>query len=301
MLRVFDCFVYCGEADILEWRLTELADVADVFVIVESSRGFSGEPKPLTFLAQTERFRPWLGRIRYVVVEDMPANRVGTRGMFDRENLQRRRILDGLTDATATDLVMVSDVDEIPRADVVARYRRWYEDKHPAPTNPLTTRAFPMAAHSYWLDLRVKDWEPWWGTRITTAAMVRKLGPQAVRLARPIAEGGRTRPVEFDGPFAGWHFSSFGGPAAMADKLRLWSHCEPHYARFAEPEHLARCMAEGRDWDEVRNVPMRWTPITAGSVPRAVWADLGRWCGHIGQPNAAVFPGSERAPIPATT
>ena len=45
-LQVYDCFLFYDEFDILEIRLNILNDVVDYFVLVESSRTFSGNKKP---------------------------------------------------------------------------------------------------------------------------------------------------------------------------------------------------------------------------------------------------------------
>jgi SAM-dependent methyltransferase len=141
MRKVFDCFTYNGEDDILAARLHELSGVVDFFVIVEADCTFSGEPKALTFDADDVRFAPFAARLRYVVVHDMPGDDAGSAvapvlpaqkdwlrakpqtGHWVREKFQRNQVMRGLADSHPNDLVMVSDVDEIPRADVVRLMR----------------------------------------------------------------------------------------------------------------------------------------------------------------------------------
>ena len=139
--KVFDCFTYNGEDDILAARLNELSAVVDFFVIVEADCTFNGEPKSLTFDAGDMRFAPFAARLRYIVVHDMPEDEVaavsGTvqssqqdwlldkpqTGHWVREKFQRNQVMRGIADADSNDLVMISDVDEIPRADVVCMMR----------------------------------------------------------------------------------------------------------------------------------------------------------------------------------
>jgi hypothetical protein len=45
-MRVFDCILFNQEHDMLECRLWELGDAVDMFIIVESSTTFMGQPKP---------------------------------------------------------------------------------------------------------------------------------------------------------------------------------------------------------------------------------------------------------------
>jgi beta-1,4-mannosyl-glycoprotein beta-1,4-N-acetylglucosaminyltransferase len=44
MPRIFDCFTFFNELDLLEIRLHELAPVVDRFVIAESPVTFTGRP-----------------------------------------------------------------------------------------------------------------------------------------------------------------------------------------------------------------------------------------------------------------
>ena len=48
-MKVYDCFLFFNELDLLEIRLNELNDVVDKFVIVESTESFSKKKKPLYF------------------------------------------------------------------------------------------------------------------------------------------------------------------------------------------------------------------------------------------------------------
>ncbi|MBY0430568.1 MAG: N-acetylglucosaminyltransferase, partial [Rhodospirillales bacterium] len=115
-MRVFDCFSFFNEFDVLEIRLHELQGVVDRFVLVEADRTHAGQPKPLYFHENRQRFAAFLDRIEHVVVRDMPEGDDPWR----RERFQRDCITRGLGGAGPDDLVMVSDVDEIPRAAFVS-------------------------------------------------------------------------------------------------------------------------------------------------------------------------------------
>jgi beta-1,4-mannosyl-glycoprotein beta-1,4-N-acetylglucosaminyltransferase len=131
-VRVFDCFCFFNELDLLEIRLTELDPVVDVFVIVECTRTWKNVEKPLTFQANAARFDRWRDRIRYVVQEEItdlsPADRLhrSKRPESDarrREWFQRDRIGAGLTGTEPNDLIMVSDLDEIPRREIIRKIK----------------------------------------------------------------------------------------------------------------------------------------------------------------------------------
>lgn len=116
--RVYDCFVFFNELDILEIRLNTLDKLVDTFVLVESTHTFTGQEKPLVYAENKDRFKRFNDRIVHVVVDDMPALAEST---FVREAHQRSAIGRGLADARPRDIVIVSDVDEIPKPELLER------------------------------------------------------------------------------------------------------------------------------------------------------------------------------------
>ena len=118
--RVFDCCLYHGEIEVLTIRLHELSDVVDVFVIVEGNQAYSGTPREISFNPLDPRVSEFAFKIRHIVVRDMPE----TDDRRIREKWQRDAILRGAPDAAATDLLVLSDVDEIPRAAILAEMAR---------------------------------------------------------------------------------------------------------------------------------------------------------------------------------
>ena len=121
MTRVYDCFLFDSELDLLEHRLKELATVVDYFVIVEAATTFSGRSKPLVLKENLDRFRWCRQKIRRVEVAPLLGD--GPEAAWEREAQQRAGILAGLRDARPDDLVMISDLDELPGREIVARMR----------------------------------------------------------------------------------------------------------------------------------------------------------------------------------
>jgi 2-polyprenyl-3-methyl-5-hydroxy-6-metoxy-1,4-benzoquinol methylase/glycosyltransferase involved in cell wall biosynthesis len=119
MSKVFDCFLYCDEADTLEIRLNELDPVVDRFVLCEATRSFSNQPKPLHFQQQRDRFARFLPRITHLVVDGFPPELSSPREL---RHYQRNALARGLVDCSPDDIVIVSDVGEIPRAEVVRSF-----------------------------------------------------------------------------------------------------------------------------------------------------------------------------------
>ena len=114
---VVDVFPFFREFDLLELRLAVLDSIVDRFVIVEGTRTFSGQPKPLWFVEHRDRYAKWLPKIRHVVVDDWP----DSRDPWLYENHQRNAGARGLGDLPDDTQLIVSDLDEIPNPDALAR------------------------------------------------------------------------------------------------------------------------------------------------------------------------------------
>lgn len=117
--KVYDVFLYSIELDLLEIRLHELWDVVDTFVIIEATRSFSGDLRhdmtPLSSLLASPQARlSWAGaKIKYALVDDLSPS---PKDPFDNERHLRQRmdLLLSSAGVRPNDIVLMSDLDEIP-------------------------------------------------------------------------------------------------------------------------------------------------------------------------------------------
>ena len=93
----------------------------DWFVIEEASVTFSGEPKRMIFAENRHLFKEFEDKIRYVAVEDSPMEGVTT---HERDKYQKNQLIRALTDCKAEDIIIFSDVDEIPKPETGTYHRR---------------------------------------------------------------------------------------------------------------------------------------------------------------------------------
>ncbi len=114
---VYDCIPFFNEIDILKLRLNILDPLVDRFVIEEATVTFSGEPKELCFEKNRELFREFLPKIEYIVVDDSPPD-IAT---HLRDKYQKNALVRGLEKASDRDVILLSDVDEIPNPKVLSR------------------------------------------------------------------------------------------------------------------------------------------------------------------------------------
>ncbi len=125
-MKIFDCFMYFDEEIILDLRLNILNKYVDYFVIVESIFTHRGEKRKLKF--DYKKFEKFKNKIIYLISDLEPDN---IQNIFEneseeeksnkyiinailRENKQRNFIANGLKEAEEDDIILISDVDEIP-------------------------------------------------------------------------------------------------------------------------------------------------------------------------------------------
>ena len=128
-MKIFDCFMYFDEEIILDLRLNMLNPYVDYFVIVESIYTHKGDNRKLQF--NSEKFKKFKKKIIYLVFDEEPKeieqvqstdhegekSRKFILNAAYRENKQRDFISKGLSDAQDEDLILISDVDEIPNLE----------------------------------------------------------------------------------------------------------------------------------------------------------------------------------------
>ncbi len=128
-MNIYDCFMYFDEDLLLDIRLNSLDKFVKKFVITEATYTHNGKKKKLNF--DINKFQKFKDKITYIIVENQPQNVLKiddtdtkekegeklilngmARDYFQRENLSR-----GLNNVTDEDLILISDLDEIPNLE----------------------------------------------------------------------------------------------------------------------------------------------------------------------------------------
>ncbi len=119
--------MYFDEDLVLDLRLNLLDKFVDHFVIVESKFTHKGEIRSLKF--DINKFKKFKNKIIYKIFEEEPKNieiinekddhsLTSKKNIFNagkRENGQRNYLMSGLNNADDNDIILISDVDEIPK------------------------------------------------------------------------------------------------------------------------------------------------------------------------------------------
>ena len=128
-MNIYDCFMYFDEDLLLDLRLNTLDKFVKKFIITEATYTHNGSKKKLKF--DLNKFRKFKDKIIYIVIDKKPENilelvegetkelrgeKLILNGMA-RDYFQRESLAKGLVEAAEDDLILVSDLDEIPNLD----------------------------------------------------------------------------------------------------------------------------------------------------------------------------------------
>lgn len=215
-MKIFDCVSFYNEFDLLRLRMACLEDLVDGFVVVEAHQTHAGKPKPL-YLSD-EGPADLRGHPRLTVhAVDLP---VGFSD-WERDQFQRDAIAGALKEAGAgaDDLVLVSDVDEIPSTVAVEQAREALRV-----ATARTILIFEQRLFYFRLNYELV-WSrklPWLGTTAARFGHARSINGLRTtgRNTRGRHARGFDRSAEvFRVRDGGWHFSYLGGDDVLRQKL----------------------------------------------------------------------------------
>lgn len=246
---VYDCFIFFNELDLLEIRLNELNEVVDKFVLIEANKTFQNNHKPYYFEENKERFSPFLDKIIHIKLDKYPLfiPIINPFTAWKLEFFQRNSIVKGLVNCKPEDIVLISDVDEIPKASVLKEMLAKGIDQ---------IYGLKMDMYMYFLNNQLiydggssmtieqsKD-----GIWHCTAVLPYKLLKQKPNRLRKIIMRTRRRGEVFKIiPNAGWHFTYLGGVKNIIKKLEAFSHTEFNNDTFKSQEKIEEYITTGKD------------------------------------------------------
>ena len=128
-MKIYDCFMFSDEKILLDIRLNSLNKFVDKFIITEANYLHNGDPKKLNF--NINEFSKFKDKIEYIIVKDQPLNilsenkndsliKKDEKKIFNsilRDNYQREQLRNGLKKLDDDDVIIISDLDEIPNLD----------------------------------------------------------------------------------------------------------------------------------------------------------------------------------------
>ena len=267
---IFDCFPFFNELDLLEIRLRLLNKIVDKFVLIESNRTFSLKKKKLYFLENRERFGKYENKIIHIIVKDTPAlfnkffiprpkslfwrllhkKRV-TLNAHDIDSFQRNMVTEGLSDCKDEDIIILSDVDEIPNPKIISQI------------DPENNRyALEMQNFCYYLNGKLfeKNNLPvsWIGSSIIKYKNFRSFHAEA-REARILTVSNNTSYKKIQN--GGWHFGYLGGLEKVQYKIRSAAHTELNTKNINNKQKIQKQINEGTFLVDEKRWQAKYEPI----------------------------------------
>lgn len=225
-MKIYDCFLFFNELELLELRLMTLSGVVDYFVLVEANKSFTGNTKAFLFEKNQRQFKKYLPRIIYIKVEDAPVLDE-SQDVWAMENFQRNCITRGLVNAKDEDKVIISDVDEIPDPAKIIQVL----DSN----DPVT-----FSHHLFYYFVNCLNARRKWNGSVM-APFKKMVSPQILR--------GQKR--RFNKISGGWHYSYLGGLDKIKLKLNNLSDAYMRRGQVGGDEDILRKVNSQRNlWDE---------------------------------------------------
>lgn len=224
-MKIFDCFPYFNEVELLELRIRMLQDHVSGFIITEGDLTHSGQPKPYTCWHTLQKMNVCLDKIR-VVHANLPSLAQNS-NHWSRERAQRDCAAQFFEPHA---VYIVSDCDEIIDPQFVKIFAQAAVD------DPHHIYRLSLAWLNARADLRVCDphgnhaqfLNPFvcmqsHVTHVTLSDIREDQACQLHRLPWPslFMLDAAGRPVD-----TGWHFSWMGGNERMKQKMRSYAHCD---------------------------------------------------------------------------
>ena len=230
-MKIFDCFMYFDEEMILDVRLNTLDKYVDYFIISESNFTHSGKRRDLNF--DINKYKKFKDKIIYLIYDKEPSDietinendhknekaRKKIMNAVKRENGQRNYLQNGLKDSGNEDIILVSDVDEIPNLKNVdfTNFK-----------NKIIQFKQDMFYYKFNLVLPKLDWTGTKGCRkknLINLQWLRNIKDRKYSILRPdILLSNKKYSDIFFVENGGWHFTNIKSPKDIKYKLSSYLH-----------------------------------------------------------------------------
>jgi GT2 family glycosyltransferase len=244
--------IYNGELEILEIRLHELGKIVDYFVIVEASTTFTNKKREIKDLDFDSKFNKIIPKIRHIKVYDMPLSP----DPWVNEAFLRNAVHRGLYDACSDDFIILSDVDEIIKADVVQNIpcdiKKCYY-------------GFKYDLFYFYFDYRCVS-GPENQCIWSIGAQYSQIKEQDLNELRHGIRSGIIPAISVEN--SGWHFSYFSDHEGIINKIKNFSHQEYNNKTFLDAISIQSIVLGGEDL--FQREEFKWKLVLDRPLPSCV-------------------------------
>ena len=231
--------MYFDEDLVLDLRLNTLHEYVDKFIIAEGTRDHAGNEKKLNF--DYKNFSKFKDKIEYLIIDDIPIDVKSKKKNWTpnhwRDQHQRNSLAKGFQNSDDDDLIMISDIDEIPDPTKLSEFK--IKNKY---------ACFMQKNFQSKLNLQNVSDKYWMGTKICQKKYLKS--PQWLRdiktKKRPFWKFYKPKEPQLilDG---GWHFSFLKKPKDIAKKIKAYSHQEFNKEDFTDERNIAKRIENHKD------------------------------------------------------
>jgi len=263
-MKLIDCFMYFDEDLVLEIRLNTLANVVDEFIIAEATKDHAGRNKKLNF--DIKKYPNFKDKIKYLIIDDLPMDvktkKVNWHENHYRDQFQRNALERGYGKYDKDDLIMISDIDEIPDPNKIKEFD--IKNKY---------ACFLQKNFQSKINLQNMSDGFWPGTKICQKKNLKS--PQWLRniktKKRPFWKFYKPQEPQLivDG---GWHFSFLKKPNSIKNKIISYSHQEFNKEEFVNIKNIENKISQGKDLFD-RKISYKIVPVDE-SYPEYVYKNI---------------------------
>ena len=236
-MTIYDCFQFFNEEHILDLRLNILNEFVNFFVIAESTTDHQGNPKKLNF--DSKKFTKFNNKIIYVVVDDteeaIKKPHIGGESLVEQH--QRNSLTKGLKNCHDDDLIILSDVDEIPDLNKLNMFEK--KNKY---------AVFSQKMFNYKINLLNETESDWHGSKICLKKNLKS--PQWLRNLKfkkyPFWRIDKPKNLQII-KNGGWHFAYLQSPENISKKIKSFAHGEFNKVNFTNQENIKEKIIMGKD------------------------------------------------------
>tara|TARA_B100000029_G_C17540146_1_gene946359 strand:- start:541 stop:1353 length:813 start_codon:yes stop_codon:yes gene_type:complete len=257
-MAIYDCFQFFNEEHILDLRFNILNEHVNFFVIVESTTDHQGNEKKLNF--DKKKFKKFEDKIIYIVVDDTKESiKIPHKGGESLvEQHQRNSLLRGLKNCKDNDLIILSDVDEIPDPNKLHLFDKKYK-----------YAVFSQRMFNYKINLLNETESNWHGSKICLKKNLKS--PQWLRNLKfkkyPFWRLDKPKNLQII-ENGGWHFAYLQSPENISKKIKSFAHGEFNKTEFSDEENIYKKINKGIDIFD-RKINYRVVPIDS-SFPKYI-------------------------------
>lgn len=244
-VKIIDCFTFYNEFDMLSFRLEELNDYVDYFILVEANKTFAGNDKEFYFETNKNKYTKFLDKIIHIKINDMPTDI----DAWGRESFQRNCINRGIEKLNLDndDVIIISDLDEIPNRLILKDIKQ---------SILIINKIYKLSLMDlYYYNLTCKTDNKSSTSTLLTYKKFKENNCSAQNISRKYDE------EKLQNYHHGWHFSYFFDSSKIINKIQNFAHQEYNNSLYTDKDIITDKISKCKDLFGRDNIKWKYVSI----------------------------------------